>query len=1006
MNDKRLRDRERQEPAWHRRVAERACHALCWTILAVMVGTPLSARAQGARSSVELHGQVVDQQGALIVGATVRLTDAQDHRITATTDSRGQFRFSNLTPGRYDLIVTAEGFEAFHQADTLIEAGPSGTIVRFGSDAEAQPYPLLITLSVVIKEQVEVTNETRISVEPDTNMSAVVIKGEDLEALPDDPEQLAEVLREMAGPGAGPGGAQFFVNGFREQGRIPPRDAIREIRINSNPFSAEFREPGRGRIEILTRPGTNQFRAGGFFNFNDEALNARNAFAPVRAPLQVRRYGGTLSGPLLRRRSSFFADVQRREIDENETVSATVLDPITLLPTPFATVVQTPQRMTDFNLRTEWQLARSHTMGVGYRFGINTRENQGVGGFNLPERAATSEDREHTLRFSLTSYFHQRMVNELRLQLERERSGSQALSDKPAIIVLDAFSGGGNQGSLFSRRSSDDLELTNNLSIAHRRHALKMGVRVEASHLVEESRSNFGGTFTFSSLDQYRNVLLGVPGARASQFSINRGDPLAGLTLWEFAWFLQDDWRVRPNLTLSLGLRHEFQTWLRDKVNFAPRIGLAWSPRNSRATVVRGGVGLFYDALGQGLVLSTIRLNGQRQQQLIILNPGFPDPFSSDGERLVRPTSLRTLAADLNAPYTLQTTIELDRQLPRGFVLSTGYTWIRGVHLYRSRNINAPLPGSFLRPIPEREAILQYESTANSKRHELRVGVRRQISRTFTVFGNYVLSWNHNDADGSGSTPANQYDLRSEWGRASFDSRHQVFVGGFINLPWKWRVSPLITFRSSRPFNITTGRDNNFDTLFTDRPSLVDPSTPGAVVTPFGAFNPNPQPGEKIIPRNFGIGPNFKNVSMEISRTFGFGQPRGRTPSPQPGQQGPMPMPGSAGQASSPGGRPDGFSGRGGFPQGRPGGGPGRGGPGGGFGGGQGRPGGGPGGGGFEGFGGGEYRYSFTLSVRFNNLFNMVNFTNYSGVLTSPFFGRANSAMPARRIELALRFNF
>jgi hypothetical protein len=980
------------------------CILLCLGILALMGGASVSGRSQKARPLVEVRGQVVDQQGALIVGATVHLTDAGGQRFTSPTDSQGQFHFL-LAPGRYDLLVMAEGFEAFHQPDVLIEAGPSGPIVRFGSEATVQPVPLVISLSVIIKEQIEVTNEATISVEPESNMSAVVITGKDLEALPDDPEQLAEVLREMAGPAAGPGDVQFFVNGFRERGRLPSRDAIREIRINSNPFSAEFREPGRGRIEILTRPGTNQFRTSAFFNFNDEALNARNAFAPVRAPLQVRRYGGTLSGPILRRRSSFFADVQRREIDENETVSATILDPKTLTPLPLARVVQTPQRMTDFNVRTEWQLAKAHTMGLGYRVGINTRENQGVGGFNLPERAATSEDREHTVRFSLTSYFRQRMVNELRLQLERERSGSHALSDKPALIVLDAFSGGGNQGSLFSRRSSDGFELTDNLSLAHRRHAFKMGVRVEASHLTDVSRSNFGGTFTFSSLDQYREVLLGVPGARPAQFSINRGDPFAGLTLWEFAWFVQDDWRVRPNLTLLFGLRHEFQTWLRDKVNFAPRLGVAWSPRNNRTTVIRGGVGLFYDGLGQGLILSTIRLDGQRQQQLIILNPGFPDPFSGNGEQRVRPTSLRTLAPDLNAPYTIQGTIEVERQLPRGFVLSTGYTGIRGVHLYRSRNINAPLPGTFLRPIPDKGAILQYEATARSKRNELRLGLRRQISRTFTLFGNYVLSWTHNDADGAGSAPANQYDLRSEWGRASFDSRHQVFVGGFFNLPWKWRVSPLITFRSSRPLNITTGRDNNFDTLFTDRPSLVDPATPGALVTRFGAFNPNPQPGEKIIPRNFGIGPNFKNVSMEISRTFGFGQPRGRTP--QPGQ-GPMSADGSAGSSPSPGQRPGGLGGRGAFAQGRPGAPSG----GGGFGGGPGRPGGGGEfgggrGGGFEGFGGaGEYRYSFTLSVRFNNVFNMVNFPTYSGVLTSPFFGRANSAMPARRVELALRFSF
>mgnify|MGYP000495341769 CR=1 FL=1 len=946
--------------------------------------------AQGVSSRpVELRGIVVDPSGAIIIGAEVVLRDPQGQEHRHVTDASGEFRFGPLAPGTYHLRVTAEGFAPYEEPALVVEPGPAGT-TRVMREGTPLSHPLTITLEILITERMEVTEETRVSVEPDTNLSAVVIRGEDLEALPEDPEELLEVLRQMAGPSVGAGDVQVFVDGFRERGRIPPRSAIREIRINSNPFSAEFREPGRGRIEILTRPGTDLFRVNGFFDFNDEALNARNAFAPVRAPLQVRRYGGFLSGPILRNRASFFAELQRRELDENETVRATILDPVTFQPMPFAAVVPTPQRGTEFSLRSEWQPGRDHTLGFGYRLFESSSRNQGVGGFNLPERAATSESRQQTLRFSLTSLIQRRMTNELRLQLDRRESGSEALSDRPALIVLDAFSAGGNQNALFSRRTSDELEFTNTFSLPWQRHLLKMGVRAEAERLEDVNRSNFGGTFTFSSLEQYRDVLLGVPGARPTQFTINRGDPRAAVTLWEFAWFVQDDWRVRPNLTLSFGLRHEFQTHLRDRINFAPRFGVAWSPRGSRQTVIRGGAGLFYDALETNLVLNTIRFDGRRQQQIIIRAPGFPDPFS-EGEVSVRPTSVRVLAPDLVAPYTFQATVEMERQLPRGFFVSVGYSRIRGVHLFRSRNINAPLPGTLLPPRPEQGPIFQVESTAYSLRNELRLGVRRQFNRTFTLFGAYVLSSTKNDSDGAFSTPVNQYDARSEWGRAGFDARHQVFVGGMINLPWKIRLAPFVNIRSSRPFNITTGRDNNLDTVINDRPSFADPSLPGAVRTPFGTFNPNPRPDEPIIPRNFGIGPAYRSVDLTLTRTFGFGQPRTRGGWPQLGQQ-----EGGPEGAAMPG--PRGSRGFGGRP-----------GPGGGGGGGRGPGDGGfgPGrGGGFPGLGAGEYRYSFTLVVRATNLLNTVNFTNYSGVLTSPFFGRANSALPARRVELQLRFTF
>ncbi len=940
---------------------------VCWLVLGCQ---PLLAR----QWQQELSGLVLDQTGAVIVGAEVTLSDAESHQQKTKTDKSGMFRFRRLLVSVYRLSVIAPGFDPYIHENLQLDGGLT--------------HSLTITLSVVITEQVNIEESVGVSVEPTDNLSAIVLSGDDLAALPDDPDELMEVLRQMAGPGGGQNEAQFYVDGFESDGGLPPKEAIREIRINNNPFSAEYSEPGFGRIEILTRPGFESFRGSGSFSFNDESLNARNAFAPSRAPLQIRRFGGFFGGPIVRQRASFLANIERRETDENDVVRATILDPITFAPTPFAATVLTPRRLTRFTVRGDVQSTKNNTLMLSYSHSENGSENQGIGEFSLPEHGHQTDQREHEIRASLTTVLGGRAVNELRLQLIRRNTLTQAMSDEPQIIVQDAFTGGGAQSSLFTQQRTDSVRLMEQVSLAFGRHALKIGGRIDATRQKDVNRSNFGGTFTFASLDQYRDVLNGVPGVHPEQFSINRGDPFTGLAQWEFSWFLQEDWRVRPNLTLSLGMRHEFQTNLDDQVNFAPRLGLAWSPGGGRRTVLRGGFGLFYDRLQENLVLNVLRFRGA-QQQFIIRNPDYPSPFEQDGEGPSDPQTVRTFGPGLSTPYAMQATVSVERQLPFDIVSSVGYSWIRGVHQFRSRNLNAPLPELEEFPFPERGPILALESTANSIRHELRLNIMRRLGRRFSVFGNYVLSSTRSDADSPFSLPANPYDLGIEWGRAATDARHQVFVGGFVNLPWSIRFSPFVMLRSGRPFNITTGRDNNGDTAFTDRPALADPVTPGAILTSLGAFDPTPLPGTPVIPRNYGQGPGSANVNLFVSKSFGFGGLRRGNPVGRfgGGEEG--------GEETSPSSMAEGPMGLG---QDRPlGGGMGRGG--------MGR--GGMGGGGMSRWGGAsEFRYSFTLGVRVSNLFNQFNPGQFSGVITSPFFGEANSAMAPRRVQLDLRFNF
>jgi hypothetical protein len=939
-----------------------------------------AAGAQRAGASVA--GEVKDEAGAAIVAARVALVDAAGAEVDAETSSDGRFAIRGLAPGAYTVRVTAEGFAEHSEQTTL---------------APNARQSLAVTLSVALAaESITVATDTGVSADASSNAGAIVIAGHDIEALPDDPDELASVLQEMAGPGAGPGGGQFYVDGF-QGGRLPPKESIREIRINSNPFSAEYDRLGFGRIEILTKPGSDRFRGTLFGAFTDEALNARNAFAFERAPQQERRYGGNVSGPL-GKRASYFFDFERREIDENETVSATILDEA-LDPVPFTASVLTPRRRTTFSPRFDLQLSENHTLVVRYEFEDESEEAQGVGGFALPSRAVTFGNREHTLSITETAILSPRALSETRLQFERERLTSEAVEGGTAINVLDAFLTGSPAGRV--ERGEDELELYQNFSLTFGNHSIKTGGKLRVIRLTDLSTGNFGGTFTFAgdverdpvtglplgspedppatitSLEQYRRTLLGLPGYGPSQFTLNGGDPFASANQYEVGAFVQDDWRVRPNLTVSLGLRYENQTNIDDRLDLAPRAGFAYAFNGADGrptTVIRGGIGVFYQRFGEDLYLDGVRLDGTRQLQYFVARPDFFPRVPSLDELTTSavPATVRRIDPTLVAPYTIESALGVERQLPGNLTLNANWVWARGVHQLRTRNLNAPLPGTSIRPLGDDVGnVFAYESTGLSRRHQLRIGLNRRGGGPVTFFSNYTLGWAESDTDSAGSLPSDPLDLSRDYGRSSGDVRHQLFAGGSVELPWGIRLSPFMIARSGRPYNITVGRDLNGDTAFSDRPAFADPGELGAIETPLGFFDPTPEPGDELVPRNFADGPGFVILNLSASRTLNFGGKREAAFDPSTATQS----------------QPGGFGGSGGR---------------GGGGGGRGR------GGGFGGVpgGGGDQRFGLTLSVRASNLLNRVNYASPSGVLTSPTFGQYNVALPGRRIEAQLRFTF
>src|SRR5689334_13911614 len=428
-----------------------------------------------------LRGQVLDELGGAIVGATVTAVDAKGTEKTVTTNDNGVYTITGLAPGKYTLRVVNTGFALYENAEVEVTSG------------KVQQHDVILKIQIEEQKVTVAADNRELSTDPENNAGAVVLKGEDLDSLPDDPDDLAAALQALAGPSAGPNGGQIFVDGFTG-GRLPPRASIREIRINANPFSAEYDRLGFGRIEILTRPGTDRFRGQVSFNFNDDALNARNPFSDSRPAIQTRQYGGNFGGPISKKKASFFIDFDKRDIDDGALIVAQVLDANNNI-VDFIDNVAIPSRRTSFSPRIDYQINKNHTLVFRYNYAKNTRLT-GVGGFNLPERAYNSENSEQGIQLTETAILSKTIVNETRFSFERQQTSQNADNSIATIDVQDAFTGGGSQvGNTHS--TTHDWEVSNNTSFAMGAHSLKVGARLRGVNIDQFSPQNFGGTYTF-----------------------------------------------------------------------------------------------------------------------------------------------------------------------------------------------------------------------------------------------------------------------------------------------------------------------------------------------------------------------------------------------------------------------------------------------------------------------------------------------------------------------------
>lgn len=841
---------------------------ICLALLVLVSYQPLPAQV-----GFTLQGQITDPSGSSVPKTVVTVLQGKTVVRTSQTNDQGRYQIPNLPIGTYTIRALAKGF-ALYEGTTL------GTAID-----GVQTLDVRLNLRVET-ERVEVNDTNKsLDLNAEGNAGALVLRGKDLDSLSDDRTDLAADLQALAGPAMGPNGGQIFIDGFTG-GRIPPKQSIREVRINANPFAAQFDRPGQGRIEIFTKPGADEFHGEVQFHFSDAFLNSRNPFVAVKPPYQRRQWEGEITGPI-RKNTSFFWDFERRDVSENSFINALTLNN-NLEVTPLAAAVVAPVTGVESNFKVDHRLSANHTLAA--RFGENRdgRDAQGVGGFSLASRGSQVRDTEETFQLIETGVLNARTINETRFRYRRQRSRQNGENAAQSISVLDAFTSGG-AGFLSSYTNQDRYELQNFTSLVTGNHVTRWGGLVRSAFVTDQTTQNYPGTFTFTSLANYRSTLLGLQqglspaairasGGGASQYSVAAGNPVASIHQTDLGLFVQDDWRVRPNFTLNAGLRYEWQTNVHDWRDVSPRLGFAWALGGAKgkgpALVIRGGSGIFYDRLNESLSLDALRLDGIRQQQFLVPFPNFfplaPSIASLTGSQ--QPQAIRRIESGLRAPMMIQTAFGVERQLAKGVTIATNFIYARGTHALRSRNINAPLPVSGLHPFGGVNNIYLYESSGVYRQRQLITNINAKVNAKLSFTGFYALSKAISNTDGAGTFPADQYDLTAETGRAAFDIRHRVQLTAAIVTRWGIRISPFFTATSGRPYNITLGQDFNGDSLFTDRPPFVP--FEGHVSIRQGDFGLDTarKSVQNVIPRNSGQGPNLVAANLRVSKTFTLGK--------------------------------------------------------------------------------------------------------------------------------------
>jgi hypothetical protein len=804
---------------------------VCSLVLLFLTASTCPARASTDEQVLaprNLDGSVLDPSSSVVAGAEVSLFSAVGKLIgTTKTDPAGLFHFEKIPPGKYRILVQAAGFK-----ETRLDLSISAKSVQL----------LRITLAIasrseVISVQAE-DSAPQISSDTSGNQNTNNIDRDALDRVPVfDQDYITTLSRFLSDDTIGTNGVSLVVNGIEANGPGVSPSAIQEVKINQNPYSARFARPGRARLEITTKGGTPEFHGTFNFLFRDSVFDASNAFAATKPAEDRRFYEGSLTGPLGNdKKTTFLLSLERDEDNLESIVSAIGANNLAIHDN-----VPAPTRHFFSSFRAFHDFSNGDQFWIGYSFEDQTQTNQGVGGLVLREAGYNTKSTEHEINVSYRHIFSPKWVNQLRFLVGHDDQPVISANAAPQMIVEGLFTGGGAQAD--SKRTEAHFDGTDLVTYSSGKHLLNFGVDVpDISRRGADDFTNTLGTFTFASLADFNNNPK-----RPSTFLVQRGQ--GHLVFWEkvVAGFIEDNIRLKPNFSLSLGLRYYFQNFFHDDAdNFAPRFGFAYAPAKHGKTVFRGGAGVFYDRANNRNVADLLHFNGVNLLRFI-LSGSVPFPVTP-ADLVGVPTSLVVLDPRSRIPYTVQYSFGIERQITAKSTLSATYVGSRGIDLFLSRDINAPPPPDFLaRPNSTIGQERQIESDGYQKSNSLELTFRGKPAKFFSGQVQYILGKTYNNTSGINYFPGNSNFPSLDWARSDNDRRHKFdFLGTFEPIDL-FSVGVALQAYSGKPVNVITGRDSNGDGITNDRPLLPD-----------GQF----------APRNSLHGPGLLNLDLNVEHDF------------------------------------------------------------------------------------------------------------------------------------------
>jgi outer membrane receptor protein involved in Fe transport len=791
--------------------------------IAVLATLTRTAAAQST-SRPSLTGVVADPTGAVLPNASVEVHMPTGVVAQTTTDSAGRFKVDHLARGTYDVVVTFEGFQP--------------TTVHVVIDARA-PTPLRVVMPLAgVTQEVTVSNQgPQVSIATVANRDAVTADDKTLADLPQfDQDFVATMSRFLDSAAIGTGGVTLVVKGMEANGLGVTASAIKEIKINQNPYSAEFNRPGRGRIEVITKPGSSAFHGTVNAIFRNSTFNARPPFAAEK-PAEARRiFEGYLSGPVGDgQHTSFVLSMDHDEEDQQAIVHA--VGPSGLIDG----IVPNPYRNSFASGSISHQQGTANTLSFRASFQYRRHKNQGVGGLTLPEAGTNNLFHELESVYTQDTIVKPTLFHQFRLLYGQYYNGTSSVMQAPAIVVQDAFTGGGAQADYL--RTEHHVEVKDTLTWSPGHQTIKGGVDIpDWSRRRFDDYTNQLGTFYFGNLPAF-NL------ARPYVFIAQRGD--GRLTFLEkvLGLFVEDEIQATSEVTVTVGVRYDWQNYFHDNNDFGPRAAVAWAPGALPGTVFRVGGGLFHDRSGPGPISDLLHSEEGKLLRYVITDPGFPQPLPPGESASAEPRSLVELSPAITIPATWQYSVGVERQLSAGLTLSATYIGMYSNNLFLSRDVNAPPPPAYAaRPDPVYGVVRQMESAGRLRSNAFQITLRGGITKYFRGQTQYTVATTQNSTSGINWFPANDYDPSGEYARADYDQRQRFDSLGTVKVGSLCSLSVALALYSARPYSVLAGAD-----LYNNGRSNA---------RPFG------------IARNTLGGPDYADLDVRWSRDFAIGRPR------------------------------------------------------------------------------------------------------------------------------------